>query len=39
MKDGRGAEASARAAQFLRKYPDSPHAGDVRALGLGGRED
>jgi len=36
VKAGRRAEAAARAAQFLRKYPDSPHAGDVRALGLGG---
>jgi hypothetical protein len=36
VEDGRRAEASARAAQFLRKYPDSPHAGDVRALGRGG---
>jgi len=31
---GRAAEASARAADFLRKYPDSPHAGEIRALGL-----
>ena len=31
---GRGPEASARAAEFLRKYPDSPHAGEIRALGL-----
>src|SRR4029077_21055001 len=35
VKDGRASEASARAAEFLRKYPDSPHAGDVRALGRG----
>jgi len=35
IKDGRGAEASARAAAFLRKYPDSPHAGEIRALNLG----
>ncbi|HEY7375943.1 MAG TPA: outer membrane protein assembly factor BamD [Polyangia bacterium] len=32
-KSGRGAEASARAAAFLRKYPDSPHAAEIRALG------
>jgi len=36
VKAGRSAEASTRAAQFLRRYPDSPHAGDIRALGLGG---
>ena len=30
---GRAAEASARASEFLRKYPDSPHAGEVRELG------
>jgi hypothetical protein len=30
---GRAAEASARAAAFLRRYPDSPHAGEVRELG------
>jgi hypothetical protein len=30
---GRAAEASARAAEFLRRYPDSPHAGEVRELG------
>ena len=35
IKDGRAAEASARAAAFLRKYPDSPHAGEIRALNLG----
>ena len=34
-KDGRAAEASARATAFLRKYPDSPHAGEIRALNLG----
>jgi hypothetical protein len=34
-KSGRAAEASARAAAFLRKYPDSPHAGEIRGLGLG----
>src|SRR5262249_28508961 len=34
---GRPAEASARAAEFLRKYPDSPHAGEIRGLGLDGR--
>jgi outer membrane lipoprotein YfiO len=33
VKDGRASDASARAAQFLRKYPDSPHAGEVRGLG------
>jgi hypothetical protein len=32
-KSGHGAEASARAAAFLRKYPDSPHAAEIRALG------
>jgi hypothetical protein len=32
-RSGRGAEASARAAAFLRKYPDSPHAAEIRALG------
>jgi len=32
-KSGRAAEASARAAAFLRKYPDSPHAAEIRALG------
>jgi hypothetical protein len=35
IKDGRAAEASARAGAFLRKYPDSPHAGEIRALDLG----
>jgi outer membrane protein assembly factor BamD (BamD/ComL family) len=35
-RSGRGAEAAARAAAFLRKYPDSPHAGEIRGLGLGG---
>ena len=35
IKDGRAAEASARAVAFLRKYPDSPHAGEIRALNLG----
>jgi len=35
VKAGRAAEASARANAFLRKYPDSPHAGEIRALGLG----
>jgi len=35
IKDGRAAEASTRAAAFLRKYPDSPHAGEIRALNLG----
>jgi outer membrane protein assembly factor BamD (BamD/ComL family) len=30
---GRAGEASARASEFLRKYPDSPHAGEVRELG------
>jgi outer membrane protein assembly factor BamD (BamD/ComL family) len=34
LKDGRAADASARAAVFLRKYPDSPHASEVRGLGL-----
>jgi hypothetical protein len=34
-RSGRAAEASARAASFLRKYPDSPHAGEIRGLGLG----
>jgi hypothetical protein len=33
---GRAREASARAAEFLRRYPDSPHAGEVRELGLRG---
>jgi hypothetical protein len=36
VKAGRGAEASARASAFLRKYPDSPHAGEIRALGTSG---
>jgi hypothetical protein len=30
---GRAAEGSARAGEFLRRYPDSPHAGEVRELG------
>jgi hypothetical protein len=34
VKDGRRADASARAAAFLRRYPDSPHASEIRALGL-----
>jgi len=34
-KAGRGAEASARANAFLKKYPDSPHANEIRARGLG----
>jgi len=38
IKDGRATEASARAAAFLRKYPDSPHAGEIRALNLGATE-
>lgn len=32
---GQRAEAAARAAAFMRKFPDSPHAGEIRALGLG----
>jgi hypothetical protein len=32
VADGRAAEASARAGEFLRKYPDSPHASEVRTL-------
>jgi hypothetical protein len=32
---GRAPEAAARAGAFLRRYPDSPHAGEVRAVGLG----
>jgi hypothetical protein len=36
VKDGRAAEASARATHFLRRYPDSPHADEIRSLGLGG---
>jgi hypothetical protein len=36
VKAGRAAEASARATAFLRKYPDSPHASEIRALGVGG---
>jgi len=32
VKNGRAAEASARAAEFLRKHPGSPHAGEVREL-------
>jgi hypothetical protein len=35
VKSGRTAQASARAAAFLRRYPDSPHAGEIRGLGLG----
>jgi hypothetical protein len=35
VKAGRGAEASARANAFLKKYPDSPHANEIRARGLG----
>jgi hypothetical protein len=35
VQAGRAPEASARAAEFLRRYPDSPHAGEVRALGHG----
>jgi hypothetical protein len=35
LEDGRAAEASARAAAFLRKYPNSPHAAEIRALNLG----
>ena len=34
VKDGRRADASARASAFLRRYPDSPHASEIRALGL-----
>jgi hypothetical protein len=34
---GRGPEAAARAGAFLRAYPDSPHAGEVRAVGLAAR--
>ena len=34
-KSGRTQEAAARAGAFLRRYPDSPHAGEIRALGLG----
>jgi hypothetical protein len=34
IKGGRASEAAVRATEFLRKYPDSPHAGEVRALGL-----
>ena len=35
VKAGRTPEASARASAFLRKYPDSPHAAEIRARGLG----
>ena len=38
VKAGRHAEASARARAFLRRYPDSPHAGEIRALGVGAPE-
>ena len=34
VKGGRRADAAARAAAFLRRYPDSPHASEIRALGL-----
>jgi hypothetical protein len=34
----RGTEAKARAAAFLRRYPDGPRAREVRALGLGAPE-
>jgi hypothetical protein len=34
----RGRETRERAAAFLRKYPRSPHAGEIRALGLGAPE-
>jgi hypothetical protein len=33
----RGTEAKARAAAFLRKYPEGPGTGEIRALGLGTR--
>jgi hypothetical protein len=32
VKSGRPSEASTRAAEFLRKNPDSPHAGAIRRL-------
>jgi hypothetical protein len=34
-KGGPARESSARAAEFLRRYPDSPHAREVRGLGAG----
>jgi len=34
-KSGRTSEASARAAAFLRRHPDSPHADEIRGLGFG----
>ena len=34
-KSGRTSEASARAATFLRRHPDSPHADEIRGLGFG----
>jgi len=35
VKAERRTEASARARAFLRRYPDSPHASEIRALGVG----
>jgi hypothetical protein len=32
LKGGRAREASTRAAEFLRKYPDSPHTNEIRGF-------